>query len=132
MSPEDLVLYCDADLLVIDKPAGLLTHDGPSGAASLDALLPALALNYRRPPLPVHRLDRDTAGCLLLARHPKAAKRLAALFEAGAVEKTYWAVLARPPAGDAGAIDLPLAKVKAAIQAKKGIEMKAGSKNGKK
>lgn len=111
--PADHVLYADADVLVLDKPAGLMSHAGPSGGASLDEWLPFLMLNYRRPPLPVHRLDRDTAGCLLLGRHPKAVKRLAGLFEAGLVDKTYWAVLPAAPADDAGTIDLPLAKVKA-------------------
>jgi tRNA pseudouridine32 synthase / 23S rRNA pseudouridine746 synthase len=58
----------------------------------------------------VHRLDRDTSGCLLLARHPKAHRRFAAAFEAGTVEKVYWAVLDGVPAGEGGRIDLPLAK----------------------
>jgi tRNA pseudouridine32 synthase / 23S rRNA pseudouridine746 synthase len=59
----------------------------------------------------VHRLDRDTSGCLLLARNPKAHKRFAQAFEAGEVEKTYLAVLAGVPEGEEGRIDLPLLKI---------------------
>jgi tRNA pseudouridine32 synthase/23S rRNA pseudouridine746 synthase len=59
----------------------------------------------------VHRLDRDTSGCLLLARNPKAAARFGQAFERGEVEKLYLAVLDGVPAEDEGVIDLPLAKV---------------------
>jgi tRNA pseudouridine32 synthase/23S rRNA pseudouridine746 synthase len=62
----------------------------------------------------VHRLDRDTSGCLLLARNPKAHKRYAAAFEAGTVEKLYRAILAGVPDAAEGEIDLALAKVSTA------------------
>jgi tRNA pseudouridine32 synthase/23S rRNA pseudouridine746 synthase len=58
----------------------------------------------------VHRLDRDTSGCLLLARNPKAHKRFAAAFEAGLAKKVYIAVLDGVPNGESGRIELPLAK----------------------
>jgi tRNA pseudouridine32 synthase/23S rRNA pseudouridine746 synthase len=58
--------------------------------------------------------DRDTSGCLLLARNPKAHKRFTAAFEAGDVEKTYVAVVAGVPAETEGAIDLPLMKISSA------------------
>ena len=67
-----------------------------------------------RLPLPVHRLDRDTSGCLLLARNPKAHKRFAAAFEAGVVEKTYLAVLEGIPSESQGVIDMALGKTSSA------------------
>lgn len=109
--PAPPVLHIDAHLLVIDKPAGLAVHAGPRTPDSLDNLLPALTFGFHRLPQPVHRLDRDTSGCLVLGRNPKAVKRLGALFEAGAVAKTYWAAVSPAPADDAGIIDAPLAKV---------------------
>jgi tRNA pseudouridine32 synthase/23S rRNA pseudouridine746 synthase len=63
----------------------------------------------------VHRLDRDTSGCLLLARSPKARARFGAAFERGEVEKTYIAVLEGNLSGE-GIIDLPLAKISSAEQ----------------
>lgn len=107
----DQVLFVDAEALVLNKPAGLAVHPGPRTPRSLEDMLDELRLGFSRPPSPVHRLDRDTSGCLLLSRNPRAHKRLAALFEAGAVGKTYWAVLDGMPEGEEGLIDLPLAKV---------------------
>lgn len=108
------LLYRDTHLLVIDKPAGLAVHPGPQTPASLEDYLPALALGNQRLPVLAHRLDRDTSGCLVLARHPRAVRRVAGLFEIGAVAKVYWAVLASLPADDAGTIDAPLFKVSSA------------------
>lgn len=108
------LLHRDQHLIVIDKPAGLAVHPGPRTPDSLEDHLPVLALGNQRLPVIAHRLDRDTSGCLLLARHPKAVKRVAALFEAGRVGKCYWAVLARLPAADSGTIDAPLLKISSA------------------
>ena len=110
------VLHCDADILALDKPAGLAVHPGPRTPHSLEALLPDLAhhLGQRRLPVILHRLDRDTSGCLLLARHKGAVRRLAQLFEARQVQKTYWAILETLPATDSGIIDAPLAKISSA------------------
>lgn len=108
------ILYRDQHLLVIDKPAGLATHAGPRTPASLEDHLDALRFGNQRLPVICHRLDRDTSGCLVLARHPKAVKRMAALFADGAVEKTYWALLDALPAEADGVIEAPLAKVSTA------------------
>lgn len=105
------VLYIDAHLLVIDKPAGLAVHRGPRTPHNLEQRLGELRFGFQRLPQPAHRLDRDTSGCLLLARHLKALKRIGALFEAGAIGKTYWAIVDGVPATDEGVIDAPLAKV---------------------
>ncbi|MFO1057973.1 MAG: RNA pseudouridine synthase [Dongiaceae bacterium] len=104
------VLYRDDALLVLDKPAGLPVHAGPSGAGSLEDLLPALRFGAREDPALVHRLDRDTSGCLILARRRSALRRLNAQFAAGAVLKTYWAIARGAPPQPSGRIELPLAK----------------------
>jgi len=106
----DRILFEDGEALVIDKPAGLAVHPGPATPRSLEDHLDDLKLGFQRPPMPVHRLDRDTSGCLLLARNPKALKRFAAGFEAGAVRKTYLAILDGLLDAAEGMIDLPLAK----------------------
>ena len=108
---QDRVLFIDGEALVIDKPAGLAVHPGPKTPESLEHYLPQLRFGFQRPPSPVHRLDRDTSGCLLLSRHPKAHKRFAAAFEAGAVAKTYLAVVGGVPETEEGVIDMPLAKI---------------------
>lgn len=105
------VLFIDAEAIVIDKPAGLAVHPGSRARESLEDYLHHLRFGFRRDPLPVHRLDRDTSGCLLLARNPKAHKRFGQAFEEQKVAKSYVAVLDGMPAAEAGTIDMPLAKV---------------------
>jgi 23S rRNA pseudouridine1911/1915/1917 synthase len=94
------ILYEDAALIAVDKPPGLPSH------ATADPARPHLvglvgSLLARRggtpPVLGIHqRLDRDTSGVLLLVKDPAAHAGVAAAFAAGAVEKTYWALTARP------------------------------------
>ena len=97
-------------MLVIDKPAGIAVHSGPGGGPHLEHWFPLLRFGLPRPPALAHRLDRDTSGCLVLGRHPKALRRLGTLFAAGKVEKVYWAVVAGIPAEPHGTIDAPLRK----------------------
>jgi tRNA pseudouridine32 synthase/23S rRNA pseudouridine746 synthase len=108
---EERVLFLDGEALVIDKPAGLAVHPGPRTPASLKDHLGDLRFGFVRRPSPVHRLDRDTSGCLLLARHPKAHKRFQRAFEEGRVVKTYVAILDREIGAEEGMIDMPLAKI---------------------
>ena len=108
---EDRVLFIDGEALVIDKPAGLAVHPGPRTRESLEHYLRDLRFGFQRPPSPVHRLDRDTSGCLLLARHPKAHKRFASAFEESRVTKTYLAVLEGVPEPEDGMVEMPLAKI---------------------
>lgn len=110
------VLYIDGEAIVVNKPSGLAVHPGPRTPRSLEDRLGELRFGFARRPTIVHRLDRDTSGCLLLARNPKAHKRFAAAFEDGRVEKVYAAVLDGAPEGEEGAIDMPLAKVSSAEQ----------------
>lgn len=110
----DRVLFLDGEALVIDKPEGLPVDAPRDGSLSLENHLDSLRFGFKRWPLPVHRLDRDTSGCLLLARNPKAHGRFTRAFEERAVEKQYLAILDGVPADDGGTIDLPLGKVSTA------------------
>jgi tRNA pseudouridine32 synthase/23S rRNA pseudouridine746 synthase len=111
---DDRVLYIDGEAIVIDKPAGLAVHPGARTRESLEDFLHQLRFGFHRLPLPVHRLDRDTSGCLLLARNPKAHKAFQRAFEEHRVEKTYVAVLDAVPAAESGTVDMPLGKVSTA------------------
>jgi tRNA pseudouridine32 synthase / 23S rRNA pseudouridine746 synthase len=104
------VLYRDALMLVIDKPAGLPVHPGPKGGETLFHHLDALRFGLPRRPEVAHRLDRETSGCLVLGRHTKALARLGELFARGEVDKVYWAVVEGGPEENEGEIALPLAK----------------------
>jgi tRNA pseudouridine32 synthase/23S rRNA pseudouridine746 synthase len=108
------ILFEDAEALVIDKPAGLPLDRPRAGGESLDDHLDALRLGFQRAPAPVHRLDRDTSGCLLLARNPKALKRFAAAFEERRVEKSYIGIVAGTVAEESGTIELALSKISSA------------------
>lgn len=108
------ILYIDAEAIVIDKPAGLPVDTPRDGGDSVAARVDELKMGFQREPVAMHRLDRDTSGCLLLARNPKARARFQQAFESGTVEKTYLAVIDGVPEGDEGLIDLPLAKVSSA------------------
>jgi RluA family pseudouridine synthase len=105
------VLFRDAMMLVIDKPAGLPVHAGTGGGLNLEQFFGPLAFGLPREPALAHRLDRDTSGCLVLGRHRKALARLGKLFAAGKVEKIYWAITTAAPPGPEGRIDVPLMKV---------------------
>lgn len=111
---QDRVLYIDGEAIVLDKPAGLPVDRPRDRSPSVDAQLGDLTFGFQRLPVAVHRLDRDTSGCLLLARNPKALKRFAQAFEAGSVTKRYLAILDGAPDMDFGLVDLPLAKISSA------------------
>ncbi len=120
------ILFEDGEALVINKPAGLPLDRPRAGGRCLEDFLDDLRLGFQRRPLPVHRLDQDTSGCLLLARNPKAHKRFAAAFEARQVEKLYLGIVAGLLPQDDGMIELSLSKISSAeagwrmIPAKKG------------
>jgi 23S rRNA pseudouridine955/2504/2580 synthase len=105
---QDLILYQDEQVLVLDKPHGLAVQGGPGITRHLDGMLDALRLDSPHRPRLVHRLDRDTSGVLLLARTPGVAAKLAAAFRGRDVHKTYWAVVSGRPIPPEGRIDLPL------------------------
>lgn len=105
------ILFEDGEALVIDKPAGLPLDRPRAGGPCLEDYLDQLKLGFQRAPAPVHRLDQDTSGCLLLARNPKALKRFSAAFEERQVEKTYIGLVAGELTGEAGTIELSLSKI---------------------
>jgi tRNA pseudouridine32 synthase/23S rRNA pseudouridine746 synthase len=111
MTLEELILFVDGEAIVIDKPAGLPVDTPRAGGDSVEARIEELSLGFKRPPVPMHRLDRDTSGCLLFARNPKARAHFQQAFEAGQVTKSYLAVLDGEVEGDEGSIELPVAKV---------------------
>ena len=118
MTPEEIqgrILYRDALMLVINKPAGIAVHQSHPNAVNRDVYIeqyfPALQFGLPKPPMLAHRLDKDTSGCLVLGRHRKALDDLSRLFREGLMEKTYWAVVAGRPVPVEGRIDLPLKRI---------------------
>jgi tRNA pseudouridine32 synthase/23S rRNA pseudouridine746 synthase len=107
------VIYASRDVVVINKPPGIAVHPGPKTPRSLEDDLPALAIGGFRP-VAAHRLDRDTSGCLAIARSRRGVKWLAAAFAGGGASKIYWAILSALPAAADGLIDAPLAKISSA------------------
>jgi tRNA pseudouridine32 synthase/23S rRNA pseudouridine746 synthase len=108
------LIHRDGMVLVIDKPAGLPVHAGPKAQGRripvLTDYLDELRFGLPRKPEAAHRLDKDTSGCLVLGRHPRAIALLNTLFKQGKVGKTYWAIVSGTPEDESGLIDLPIAK----------------------
>jgi tRNA pseudouridine32 synthase / 23S rRNA pseudouridine746 synthase len=107
----DRVLYRDGLILVLNKPAGIAVHPGPGGGPDLEREFAALRFGLPRPPALAHRLDRDTSGCLVLGRHPRALRRLGALFAEGKVGKVYWALVEGHPPREEGRVETGLRKL---------------------
>lgn len=99
------ILYDDADLLVIDKPAGMLTVPGRDGGRSVREAIVGGEQALRI----VHRLDRHTSGVLVLARTVEAQRSLTQQFESRAVEKEYLALVQGDPADESGMVHAALA-----------------------
>ena len=116
MTLEDYIIFIDGEAIVIDKPAGLAVDAPRAGGDSIEARIDELRLGFHRPPAVMHRLDRDTSGCLLFARNPKARAKFQAAFESGTVGKTYLAVVDGDTPGEEGEIDLPVAKLSSAAR----------------
>ena len=120
------IIFEDGEALVIDKPAGLPVDRPKRGGPCLEDHFEQLKLGFQRPPSPVHRLDTDTSGCLLLARNPKSLKRFAKAFEDRLVEKRYLGILAGIPEGEEGTIELSLSKISSADKGWRMIAAKKG------
>jgi 23S rRNA pseudouridine1911/1915/1917 synthase len=110
------VVHEDADVLVIDKPAGLVVHPGAGNVTGtlvhgLVARYPEIA-TVGEPDRPgiVHRLDRDTSGLLVVARTEAARARLVADLAARRVERVYLALVHGLPESDAGLVDAPVGR----------------------
>ncbi len=109
MNIEELILFRDASVLVINKPANIAVHPGFGDDNTLDKYFPKLQFGLPMVPQLAHRLDRATSGCLVLGRHKQALARLQHLFSTQQIEKTYLAVVVGKPQ-DEGTIELKLAK----------------------
>jgi 23S rRNA pseudouridine1911/1915/1917 synthase len=124
LQPETIpldIVFEDDDLVVINKPAGMVVHPahGHTAGTLVNALLaryPDLAAmtetdadSLDRPGL-VHRLDRDTSGLIIVARTPEALKHLRRQFKARTVEKIYLALVFGRPQAPEGVIDVPLGR----------------------
>jgi tRNA pseudouridine32 synthase/23S rRNA pseudouridine746 synthase len=120
------ILFEDGEALVIDKPSGLPIERPRRGGACLEDHFEHLKLGFQRAPVPVHRIDTDTSGCLLLARNPKALTRFSRAFEERRVEKRYLGVLAGVPDTNEGTIELSLSKISSAEKGWRMIAAKKG------
>lgn len=109
---KSIVLFEDDDVLVFNKPMGLAVQGGSGTMRHLDGMLEVLrgrGLDGQKPRL-VHRLDKDTAGCLLVAKTRFAAAALARSFRSRSARKIYWALVVGVPKPKQGRISTFLAK----------------------
>lgn len=108
------ILYEDDDVIVVNKPSGLLTHakgglsDEPT-VAEIIRLKTSFATDTDRPGV-VHRLDRDTSGLLIIAKNPESAAHLQRQFAERTAKKTYIAIIDGKPKLNAAKIDLPIGR----------------------
>lgn len=100
------IAYLDDDIIVVDKPSGLLSV--PGKGAHLTDCVEARAQAALPGALIVHRLDMDTSGLILLARNKRAQRIISGQFAKRITRKTYYAVVAGAPEATSGLIDLPL------------------------
>ena len=107
---KSITLYEDDDVLVFNKPMGLAVQGGSGTSRHLDGMLEALRDAHSQRPRLVHRLDKDTAGCLLVAKTRFAAAALAKTFRSRSARKVYWALVAGVPKVQQGRVSTFLAK----------------------
>jgi 23S rRNA pseudouridine955/2504/2580 synthase len=105
-----ITLHEDDDVLVLNKPMGLAVQGGSGTTRHLDGMLEVLRDKSGQRPRLVHRLDKDTAGCLLVAKTRFAAAALAKTFRSRSARKIYWALVAGVPRPRQGRISTFLAK----------------------
>ncbi len=108
-----ITLYEDDDVMVLNKPAGLAVQGGSGTTRHVDGMLAALTDKDGQKPRLVHRLDKDTAGCLVIAKSRFAAATLAKTFRSRAARKVYWALVAGVPRVKQGRISTYLAREEA-------------------
>lgn len=104
------VLYRDNRFVILDKPPGMPVHPGRDGGPSVEDWFPLLS-RHRNGPWLAHRLDQDTAGCLVVALRKQALVAAQACFAAGQARKVYWAMVQGTPAASSGVVNAPLARV---------------------
>jgi 23S rRNA pseudouridine955/2504/2580 synthase len=107
---KDMTLFEDADVLVLNKPAGLAVQGGSGTTRHVDQMLEVMRDAKGQKPRLVHRLDKETAGCLLVAKTRFAATALTGSFRQRSARKVYWALVAGVPKPKQGRISTYLAK----------------------
>jgi len=107
---KSIILFEDNDVMVLNKPMGLAVQGGSGTTRHIDGMLGALRGHDGQRPRLVHRLDKDTAGCLLVAKTRFAAAALAKTFRSRSARKIYWALVAGVPKPRQGRISTFLAK----------------------
>jgi len=110
------ILYEDADVVVIDKPAGMVVHPAPGHASGtlVNALLhhcvDLSGVGGELRPGIVHRLDKDTSGVLVVAKHDRAHRALAAQWKGHGIEREYLAIVRGAPREASGTVDAPIGR----------------------
>ncbi|WP_245416268.1 RluA family pseudouridine synthase [Microvirga sp. 17 mud 1-3] len=107
---KSITLYEDKDVLIINKPMGLAVQGGSGTTRHVDGLLDSMRDAEGQKPRLVHRLDKDTAGCLVIAKTRFAASTMAKSFRSRTTRKIYWALVAGVPRVRQGRISTYLAK----------------------
>ena len=105
-----ITLYEDKDVMVLNKPHGLAVQGGSGTTRHIDGMLAALAGPDGDRPKLIHRLDRDTSGCLVIAKTRSAASALGKTFNSRSARKIYWALVPGVPEPNQGRISTYLAK----------------------
>ncbi|MBU1334937.1 MAG: RluA family pseudouridine synthase [Alphaproteobacteria bacterium] len=105
-----LILYEDEDIYVFNKPHGLAVQGGSGTKRHLDGMLKSLPNKKGEAPRLVHRLDRDTSGCLVVAKTKQAASHFGNVFRSRSARKIYWAIVAGNPHPQQGEISCFLAR----------------------
>lgn len=126
---QNMVIFEDDSLLVLNKPHGLAVQGGTGTSRHIDGMLDSwghnnLGTDQETSPKPrlVHRLDRDTAGVLVLAKTRAAATKLGEAFQKQNVEKIYWALTAGVPRPREGTINRPIAKRMVHVEDEEALE----------
>ncbi|WP_193557329.1 RluA family pseudouridine synthase [Microvirga pakistanensis] len=107
---KSVTLYEDKDVLIINKPMGLAVQGGSGTTRHVDGLLECMRDAEGQKPRLVHRLDKDTAGCLVIAKTRFAASTMAKSFRSRTTRKIYWALVAGVPRVRQGRVSTYLAK----------------------
>lgn len=105
-----MIIYEDSDVMVLNKPAGLSVQGGSGTFRHIDGMLEAFTSEKGEKPRLVHRIDKDTSGCLVIAKTRFAASHLTKTFRTRSARKIYWAVLAGVPKPKQGRVSSWIAK----------------------
>ncbi|MEE9310791.1 MAG: RluA family pseudouridine synthase [Planctomycetota bacterium] len=110
------LIYEDAHLLIVTKPAGLLVNMAEKREQTLEDQVRATTSNSEEydacPPTTIHRLDRYTSGLVIFGRTKRALSEMGKQVAAGAIKKTYWLLVSGLDGPKEGTVDVPIKKVK--------------------